>query len=133
MRVTKRIAEYVTKEVEKAIPYGAPIADYEAACAQLRKMNEEIDNKVIEYARKLCEEANAILPEGFTVKLNGEHPVTSSSWLSPMDRAAHNHRQKVRDQRAAAVESILVSLELGATKAELAGLIVEAVAEATSK
>lgn len=133
MRVTKRIAEYVAKEVEKAIPYGAPVTDYEAAYARMNEMKTEINDKVLEYARKLCEEATVALPEGFVIKLNNEHPITSSAWCSPMDRAANSHRQKVRDQRAAAIESILVSLELGATKAELAGLIAEAVAEATSK
>jgi hypothetical protein len=133
MRVTKRIAEYVTKEVEKAIPYDKPVTDYQAACARMDKLKTEINDKVCDYARKLCEEANASLPEGFVIKLNSDYPVTSTSWCSPMDRAANSHRQKVRDQRSAAVESILVSLELGATKAELANLIVEAVAEATSK
>lgn len=133
MRVTKRIAEYVAKEVEKAIPYGAPVTDYEAACVRMNEMKTEINDKVLEYARKLCEEASAALPEGFVIKLNSEYPITSSAWCSPMDKAAINHKQKVRDQRAAAIESILVSLELGATKAELAGLIAEAVAEATSK
>lgn len=133
MRVTKRIAEYVTKEIEKAIPYGAPVTDYNTAYVQMTELKTEINDKVCEYARKLCEEANATLPEGFVISLNNEHPMTSSAWCSPMDRAANSHRQKVRDQRAAAIESILVSLELGATKAELAGLIAEAVAEATSK
>lgn len=133
MRVTKRIAEYITKEVEKAIPYGEPVTEYMAACARKDKLKAEINDKVCDYARKLCEEANASLPEGFVIKLNSDYPVTSTSWCSPMDKAANSHRQKVRDQRSAAVESILVSLELGATKAELASLIVEAVTEATSK
>lgn len=133
MRVTKRIAEYVAKEVEKAIPYGAPVNDYEAACVRMNKLKTEINDKVYDYAQKLCEEANATLPEDFIIKLNSDYPVTSTSWCSPMQKAANTHRQKVHDQRSAAVESILVSLELGATKAELAGLIAEAVAEATSK
>lgn len=133
MRVTKRIAEYVTKEVEKAIPYGEPVTEYMAVSARMTELKTEINDKVSEYTRKLCEEANATLPEGFVIKLNGNWFVTSSAWGSTMETAANSHRQKVRDQRSAAVESILVSLELGATKAELAGLIADAVAEATSK
>jgi hypothetical protein len=133
MRVTKRIAEYVTKEVEKAIPYGAPDADCHAASVRMAELKTEVNNKVLEYARKLCEEATAALPEGFIIKPNNDYPITSTSWGSPLETAANSHRRKVRDQRSAAVESILVSLELGATKAELAGLITEAVAEATSK
>lgn len=133
MRVTKRIAEYVTKEVEKAIPYGAPVTDYNTAYVQMSELRAEINDKVCEYARKLCEEATATLPEGFVIKLNSDYPITSTSWGSTLEKTANSHRQKVREQRSAAVESILVSLELGATKAELAGLIAEAVAEATSK
>lgn len=133
MRVTKRIAEYVTKEVEKAIPYGAPVTDYNTASVRMAELKTEVNDKVLEYARKLCEEATATLPEGFIIKPNSDYPIASTSWCSPLEKTANSHRQKVREQRSAAVESILVSLELGATKAELAGLIVEAVAEATSK
>ena len=133
MRVTKRIAEYVTKEVEKAIPFGEPVTEYIAASTRMTELKTEINDKVIEYAQKLCEEANANLPGGFIIKVNSNWLITSSAWGSTMEAAANSHRQKVRDQRSAAVESILVSLELGATKAELAGLIADAVAEATSK
>lgn len=133
MRVTKRIAEYVTKEVEKAIPFGEPVTEYMAASARMNELKTEINDKVMEYAQKLCEEANASLPGGFIIKVNSNWLITSSAWGSTMEAAANSHRQKVRDQRSAAVESILVSLELGATKAELAGLIADAVAEATSK
>lgn len=133
MRVTKRIAEYVTKEVEKAIPFGEPVTEYMAASARLTELKTEINDKIAEYAQKLCEEANINLPDGFVIKLNGNWFVTSTAWGSSMETAANSHRQKVREQRAVAVDSILVSLELGATKAELAGLIAEAVAEATSK
>lgn len=133
MRVTKRIAEYVTKEVEKAIPFGESVTEYMEVSTRMNELKTEINDKAFEYAQKLCEEANSKLPEGFTIKPNGNWFVTSSSWGSPMETAANAHRQKVRNQRVAAVESILVSLELGATKAELAGLIAEAVAEATSK
>ena len=133
MRVTKRIAEYVTKEVEKAIPYGEPVTEYMAVSARMNELKTKINDEVIEYAQKLCEEANANLPGGFVIKVNSNWLITSTAWGSPMEATANSHRQKVRDQRSAAVESILVSLELGATKAELAGLIADAVAEATSK
>lgn len=133
MRVTKRIAEYVTKEVEKAIPFGESVTEYMAASARMTELKAEINDKATEYVQKLCEEANINLPDGFIIKPNSNWFVTSTAWDSPMETAANAHKRKVRDQRSAAVESILVSLELGATKAELAGLIAEAVAEATSK
>lgn len=133
MRVTKRIAEYVTKEVEKAIPFGESVTEYMAASARMNELRNEINDKATEYAQKLCEEANINLPDGFIIKPNGNWFVTSTAWDSPMETAANAHKREVRDQRSAAVESILVSLELGATKAELTGLIAEAVAEATSK
>lgn len=133
MRVTKRIAEYVTKEVEKTIPFGESVTEYMAASARMTELKAEINDKATEYVQKLCEEANINLPDGFIIKPNSNWFVTSTAWGSSMETAANAHKQKVREQRSAAVESILVSLELGATKAELAGLIAEAVAEATSK
>jgi hypothetical protein len=45
-----------------------------------------------------------------------------------MHCASNAHQKEIRDKRAAAVERILVELELGATKADLERLIEEAIA-----
>lgn len=128
MRVTKIIREYVEKTIIAKMPYGAPTAEYKAACSKMNELHTEVNDKVVAYAKKLCEEATAQLPEGFYVKLHSQVPITTSSYNSPLQCAAGNHERAVREKRAEAIESILLELELGATKADLERLIEEAIA-----
>lgn len=129
MRVTKIIREYVEKTVTAKMPYGAPSAEYKAACTQMCDLKTEVNDKVVAYAKKLCEEATAKLPEGFYVKLHSNFPITSDSYNSPLQCAAVSHERATREKRAEAIESILLELELGATKADLERLIAEAIGE----
>lgn len=129
MRVTKLIREYVEKTITAKMPYGAPSAEYKAACAQMCDLKTEVNDKVVAYAKKLCEEATAKLPEGFYVKLHSNFPITSDSYNSPLQCAAVSHERATREKRAEAIESILLELELGATKADLERLIAEAIGE----
>ena len=128
MRVTKLIREYVEKTITAKMPYGAPSAEYKAACTQMCDLKTEVNDKVVAYATKLCEEATAKLPEGFYVKLHSNFPITSDSYNSPLQCAAVSHERATREKRAEAIESILLELELGATKADLERLIAEAIA-----
>lgn len=129
MRVTKIIREYVEKTITAKMPYGEPTAEYEAACSKMNELQSEVNDKVVEYAKKLCEEATAKLPEDFHIKLSSDYPITCSSYNSPLYCAAVSHERAMRDKRAEAIESILLELELGATKADLERLITEAIGE----
>lgn len=126
MRVTKLIREYVEKTITAKMPYGEPTAEYKAACAQMCDLKTEVNEKVVAYAKQLCEEATAQLPEGFYIKLHSNFPITSNSCNSPLQYAAGSHERAIREKRAEAIESILLELELGATKADLERLIAEA-------
>lgn len=128
MRVTKIIREYVEKTVTNALPYGAPTEEYKAAQAEMAKLQEEVNKKVVKYAAEVCAEANKQLPEGFVIKLHSAYPITQSCFNSPLDCTARLHEKEIREKRAAAVEQILLELELGATKADLERLIKEAIA-----
>lgn len=127
MRVTKLIREYVEKTIAAKMPYGAPSAEYKAACAKMHDLRTEVNEKVVAYAKELCTEATAKLPEGFHIKLQSKFLIFSDSYNSPLQRAAISHEQVICDKRAEAIESILLELELGATKADLERLIAEAV------
>jgi hypothetical protein len=129
MRVSKIIREYVEKTITAKMPYGAPTAEYKDACARMNELRTEVNEKVVEYAKKLCAEATASLPEGFFVNLHSENPISTNSFNSPLQCAARTHENKVRERRTEAIESILLELELGATKADLERLISEAVGE----
>lgn len=127
MRVTKIIREYVEKTVKERMPYGKPTeANYEA-CTKMETLRKQVNDKVVEYATKLCEEATKELPEGFVISLYGQNPITKSNYKSPLQETAIAHEKEIRNRRAEAIEFILVELELGATKADLERLIAEAI------
>ena len=127
MRVTKIIREYVEKTVTAKMPYGAPMKEYQAASKELNDLCDRLEKQVEAYADELL---NGIdnLPEGFTIKRTNYRIFTTSSWNSPMYEASNAHEREIRDKRAAAIERILLELELGATKADLERLIEEAIA-----
>lgn len=127
MRVTKIIREYVEKTVTNALPFGAPREDYIAADRELNDLRDRLEEQVDAYAKKLLASIDN-LPEGFTIKRTNNSILSASSWNSPMHCASTTHQKEIRDKRAAAIERILVELELGATKADLERLIEEAIA-----
>ena len=127
MRVTKIIREYVEKTVTNALPFGAPREDYIAADRELNDLRDRLEEQVDAYAKKLLASIDN-LPERFTIKRTNNSILSASSWNSPMHCASTTHQKEIRDKRAAAIERILVELELGATKADLERLIEEAIA-----
>lgn len=127
MRVTKIIREYVEKTVTNALPFGAPRENYIAADRELNDLRDRLEEQVDTYAKELVANINN-LPEGFTIKRTHNCIFSASSWNSPMHCASNTHQKEIRDKRAAAIERILVELELGATKADLERLIEEAIA-----
>jgi hypothetical protein len=127
MRVTKIIREYVEKTVTNALPFGAPRDEYIAADRELNDLCSRLEEQVDTYAKELLASVDN-LPEGFTIKRTNTCIFSASSWNSPMYYASNAHQKEIRDKRAAAIERILVELELGATKADLERLIEEAIA-----
>ena len=129
MRVTKIIREYVEKTINEKLAYGAPTANYNAAVSKMKDLREEVNDQVVAYAEKLCAEATAKLPKGFSIKLHFDYPVTSNSYNSPLYCAARKHEDEIQNKRREAIDNILLNLELGATKADLERLIAEAIGE----
>ena len=83
MRVTKIIREYVEKTVTAKMPYGEPTQANHEACAKMETLRHQVNEQVVEYATKLCEEVNAQLPEGFKISLYGHTPITKTNYGSP--------------------------------------------------
>ena len=128
MRVTKIIREYVEKTINSKLVYGEPTEQFKIARNRLDEVEQEVERKVEEYAKKLIEEANADQPEGFKIYLSDTYSyVRSTHYDSPLAKAAGKHEREIRKRRADAIESILLELELGATKADLDRLIAEAI------
>lgn len=128
MRVTKIIREYVEKTITEKMPYGEPTATYKQHCQALNDLTCQLNDKMQAYAEELLAGVGN-LPEGFTIKKTHWSIFESSTWNSPMHTAASTHERKVREAREKAIDTILVELELGATKADLERLIAEAIGE----
>lgn len=127
MRVTKIIREYVEKTITNKMVFGEPTEKFKAAKNLLDETRKSVDEKVEAYAKTLVEEANSSLPEGFKIYLSDIYGyIRSSHYDAPLARAAAAHEREVHAKRKAAIESILLELELGATKADLERLITEA-------
>lgn len=126
MRVTKIIREYVEKTINAKITYGEPTQTYKQHQQCLTDLTAQLNEKVEAYAQELL--AGVVnLPEGFEIKRTNYAIFGSTSYGSPMWEAANKHEKEIRDRRTEAIESILVELELGATKADLERLIAEAI------
>ena len=129
MRVTKIIREYVEKTVETKMPFGRPEADYQEASAQMQEQRRLLNEQVTAYAVSLVKEANATLQEGFILSVACGDKITSTDYRAPLRDESDKHRREVREKRRKAIDTILVELELGATKADLERLIAEAIGE----
>ena len=127
MRVTKLIREYVEKTITTKMVFGEPTEKFRAARNLLDETEKSVEEKVEAYAKALVAEANSNLPEGFKIYLSDTYSyVRSSHYDAPLAKAAATHEREVHAKRKAAIESILLELELGATKADLERLITEA-------
>lgn len=129
MRVTKIIREYVEKTVENKMPFGQPATDYKEAVAQMQEQRKLLNEQVTAYATSLIEAANITLPEGFVLSIACGDKITSTDYRSPLREENDKHQREVREKRRKAIDTILVELELGATKADLERLIAEAIGE----
>ena len=128
MRVSKIIRDYVEKTIITKMPYGAPTETYKQHRQCLDDLTSQLNEKVDAYAKELLAGIGN-LPEGFEIQKSHYSVFECSSWNSPMAIAAATHERQVRKQREKAIETILVELELGATKADLELLIAEAIGE----
>lgn len=129
MRVTKLIREYVEKTVTEKMPYGEPTAQYKAAREHMSALYENMNKQLRSAAKGLAEAANLELPEGFKLSVQCGNLISMDDFHAPLRKAANAHEAEVRKKRTEAIESILLELELGATKADLERLIAEAIGD----
>lgn len=123
MRVTKLIREYVVKKVREAYPKSEAELIWEE---KSRRANEALTraNDIVEaYAKKIGEEINFEfgLTEGYRLKAFDGRNWFGTSWYGDCEEyQASRKAESARDKKIAeTVEEILISLELGGTKADL--------------
>lgn len=128
MRVTKLIREYVEKTITAKMPYGEPVQVYKRESKALDDLRDQLEEQVDAYANELLASVSG-LPEGFTIERNSSCVFNTSTWNSSLRTASNAEVERTNKKRQAAIENILLELELGATKTDLERLIAEAVSK----
>jgi hypothetical protein len=133
MRVTKVIKEYIEKKVNEAYPL--PIKK-DTVREEFEELREEVEifykNKVVEFV----ENHQGKIGVGFGASLNqtleeakrylDEHLYVSiCSFVTEEDILYKKELEKVRIMRREAVNNIIITLELGGSKAELDTMLKE--------
>lgn len=126
MKVTKLIREYVAEQVMAKYPETEAEKLYQEKLNEIQNKTDELNNQIKEYALKLCQQANKDLGIDIWADKNDKihlpcrySLIASGSYNNPYAihlRTLKNERNKKIDDT---IKNILVSLELGATKAEL--------------
>ena len=128
MRVTKIIREYVEKTVNTRLTFGEPVKKFQEAKKAMEEYRARAEKDILKYAECQLEAANRDLPEGFKLYIGSCNSIVRGSYCdAPLANEACAHEREIREKRRQAIESILVELELGATKADLERLIAEAI------
>lgn len=132
MKVTKIVREYITETVNNKYQ---PLLDaiekkYAGANERVEEVRNQTRKELNDIALKLFRERLApfYTPEDLDKLLDDRHLVSApSDWAaSPMQCKERNEETaKVRDERDAAIKNILITLELGGTKADLDRLLNE--------
>lgn len=121
MKVTKLIREYVEKRVKEQFPKTAEELAWEAEQDKMRKAIEEAEKLIGVYAEQVVKELN----EKYDFK-DYNMRKTNTCYATDTycnDSKVYRASSKAKNERVKKVgeiiENILVSLELGGTKAEL--------------
>jgi hypothetical protein len=123
MRVTKLIREYVEKKVNESYPKSFAEFAYEEHYKNINKAIEEANDKVYEYAKKLAEELNANYGFPAESDLSACYHCNTVRNKCNYDSEIYLAYRKAKDERqkkiAEKIEEILLTLELGGSKADL--------------
>lgn len=129
MRVTKTVREYIEKKVAEKV-----YVKYEAEKLEAKRQNEEIHN----FVEELEDVMNEYVEKHIKMFVE-EHPYAERgarerlvSFYSPinivdrhMNSSVHNWQNRARAEIKEKVDDIIVTLELGGTKADLERMISE--------
>lgn len=129
MRVTKTVREYIEKKVVEKV-----YVKYEAEKLEAKQQHEEINN----FIKELEDTMNEYVDKHIKMFIE-EHPYAERSarerlvsFYSPinivdrhMNSSVHNWQSRARAEIKEKVDDIIVTLELGGTKADLERMISE--------
>ena len=127
MRVSKTVREYIEKQVASRFPKTEEELNYEQLSNLVDLANEEYDKRMSQLKDKvvaeLMEEYN--FPQQVLCKNNsiGYHQFTT--WSTQAKQDSDNARRVRETAVREKIDDIIVSLELGGTKADLERMLAE--------
>lgn len=123
MRATKLIKEYVEKQVKARFPKSMDEILWDHETERMSKAITEANEKIEEYAQKIVAELNEKYNFSEEYKLKEYRDRCYVSNTSTYDCKNYLASRKAREAREKkineTIENILITLELGGTKAEL--------------
>ena len=127
MRVSKAVKEYIEKQVIAKYPKSENELKAEQVKDLISKANQEM-LVLMEKAKK--EISNQIIAKyGLTEEMGKQdsqyHEYRFNSWNSPIEMKANTDRENRRKAINEKIEDIIVTLELGGTKADLEKMLNE--------
>lgn len=127
MRVSKIVREYIEDQVAKKFP-SSNAPEYDAALALLNGFESSLQKKVEAIIKEEVAAFCAVHPIAKEAKFrvrSGWRCVEWSLYRTALDTENNKHKQTMRDCREKALTNILVTLELGGTRADLERMIAE--------
>ena len=123
MRVTRLIREYVEKKVRESYPKSVAELVYEEHNRKIKDALTEVNEKVYEYAKALAEELNAKygFPADSSLRVRDHYNSITNryDYDSEIYQAYHKARDERQTKIEEKIEEILLTLELGGSKADL--------------
>ena len=126
MKVTKLIREYVEKTIDACYPEPDSVKLFREQCNKASNALTEMNDMIIAYANSILPEIKEKynVPDDFNLHVRlGINYAEFSSWNTQLKLKADEDKRKTDKAKQQKRDEILLSLELGATKADLDDMI----------
>lgn len=126
MRVTKIVREYIEESVSKALTEKSTAEkEYEAFYKDIRQFIEQLDDEVEHMVAEAIENYRMThnIPDDVKIKKSDYTLIRYEDWNSTLRTEAETMKRKRNEAKARAVKDIIITLELGGTKADLDAML----------
>lgn len=126
MRVTKIVREYIEESVSKALSEKSTAEkEYDAFHNDIRQFIEKLEADVEQMATEAIENycITHNIPDDVKIKQTNYTLVKCEDWNSAIRNEASAMKKKREEAKERAVKDIVITLELGGTKADLDAML----------
>ena len=126
MRVTKIVREYIEESVSKALTEESTAEkEYEAFHKDIRQFIEQVEDEIEHMIAEAIENYRMThnIPDDVKIKKSDYTLIRYDDWGSAIRNEAEAMKKKRNEAEARAVKDIILTLELGGTKADLDAML----------